>query len=97
MKDENGDLLADSHRILNRWRDCSSQLLNVYNVIDVRQIRVHAPEPLVHDGSHLAVEIAVVKLERYKSSGNVQILAELIPAGVNITVGDPPTHKFCLE
>jgi hypothetical protein len=30
MKDENGDLLVDSHNILNRWQNCSSQLLNVH-------------------------------------------------------------------
>jgi hypothetical protein len=27
VKDENGDVLADSHNILNRWKKCSSQLL----------------------------------------------------------------------
>jgi hypothetical protein len=40
MKDENGDLLADSHNILNRWKNYFSQLLNVHNVSDVRQIEV---------------------------------------------------------
>jgi hypothetical protein len=34
MKDENGDLLADSQNILNRWKNCFSQLLNVHNVSD---------------------------------------------------------------
>jgi hypothetical protein len=29
VKDENGDLLADSHNILNRWKNYFSQLLNV--------------------------------------------------------------------
>jgi hypothetical protein len=29
MKDENGDLLADSHNILHRWKNYFSQLLNV--------------------------------------------------------------------
>jgi hypothetical protein len=28
VKDENGDLLADSHNILNRWKNYFSQLLN---------------------------------------------------------------------
>jgi hypothetical protein len=37
VKDENGDLLADSHNILNRWKNYFSQLLNVYRVSDVRQ------------------------------------------------------------
>jgi hypothetical protein len=30
VKDENGDLLADSHNILNRWKKYFSQLLNVH-------------------------------------------------------------------
>jgi hypothetical protein len=29
VKDENGDLLADSHNILNTWKNYFSQLLNV--------------------------------------------------------------------
>jgi hypothetical protein len=40
VKDENGDLLVDSHNILNRWKNYFLQLLNVHNVIDVRQIEV---------------------------------------------------------
>jgi hypothetical protein len=38
VKDENCDLLADSYNILNRWKNHFSQLLNVHNVSDVRQI-----------------------------------------------------------
>jgi hypothetical protein len=34
VKDENGDLLADSHNILNRWKNYFSQLLNAHNVND---------------------------------------------------------------
>jgi hypothetical protein len=36
VKDENGDLLADSNTILHRWKSYFSQLLNFYNVSDVR-------------------------------------------------------------
>jgi hypothetical protein len=32
VKDENADLLAVSHNILNRWKNYFSQLLNVHNV-----------------------------------------------------------------
>jgi hypothetical protein len=35
---ENADLLADSHNILNRWKNYFSQLLDVNNVSNVRQI-----------------------------------------------------------
>jgi hypothetical protein len=79
VKDENGDLLADSHNILNRWKNYFSHLLNVHNVIDVRQIevRVHTAELLVPGPSHLAVEIAIATLEEYKSPGSDRIPAEL--------------------
>jgi hypothetical protein len=59
VKDENGDLLADSHNILNRWKNYFSQLLNVHNVSDVRHIEVHTAEPLVPGPSHLEAEIAI--------------------------------------
>jgi hypothetical protein len=35
VKDEKGDLLADSHNILNRRKNYFSQLLNVHRVSDV--------------------------------------------------------------
>jgi hypothetical protein len=71
MKDENGDLLADSHNILNRWKNYS-QLLNVHIVSDVRQIEIHTAELLVPD-SCFEVEVAIAKLKRYKSPGSDQI------------------------
>jgi hypothetical protein len=37
VKDENGDLLADSYNIVNRWKNYFSQLLNVHDVSDVGQ------------------------------------------------------------
>jgi hypothetical protein len=39
VQDENGDLLADSHNILNRWKNYVL-LLNVHRVSDVRQIEI---------------------------------------------------------
>jgi hypothetical protein len=45
VKDEKGYLLADSHNILNRWKNYFSQLLNVHRVGDVRQIEIHTAEP----------------------------------------------------
>jgi hypothetical protein len=38
VKDENDDLLADSHNILNKWQNYISQLLNVHNVSDVKHL-----------------------------------------------------------
>ncbi|PNF40670.1 hypothetical protein B7P43_G04763, partial [Cryptotermes secundus] len=76
VKDENGDLLADS-KILNTWRNYFSQLLNVHRVSDVRQTEINTAEPLIH-------ESAIAKLKRYKSPGSDQIPAELIEAGGEI-------------
>jgi hypothetical protein len=84
VKNENGDLLADSHNILNRWKNYFSQLLNEHNVSKVRQIEVHMAEPLVPGPSCLEVEIAIAKLKRYKSPGSAKIPAELIHAGGEI-------------
>jgi hypothetical protein len=60
VKNENGDLLADAHNtcILNKWKNCFSQLLNVHRVSDIRQIEIHTAELLVPDPSPFEVEIA---------------------------------------
>jgi hypothetical protein len=84
VKDENGDLFVDSHNILKRWKKYFSHLLNLHNVSDVRQIEVHTAEPLVPDPSHLEVEFAIAKLNKYKSSGSDQFTAELIQSGAEI-------------
>jgi hypothetical protein len=73
-KDENGDLLPDSHNILNRWNNYFSQLLNVHGVSDVKQIEIHTAEPLVPDPSPFEVEIAIAKLKRYKSQRAIKFL-----------------------
>jgi hypothetical protein len=78
VKDENGDLLANSHNILNRWKNYFSQILNVHNISDVRQREVHTTEPVVLGPSRLEIEIAIVKLKKYKSPGSDKIPAELI-------------------
>jgi hypothetical protein len=83
-KEENGDLLEDSHNILNRLKNYFSQLLNVHNVSDVRQIEVHTAEPLVPGPSSLGVEIDIAKLKNYKSPGSDLIPAELIQVGCEI-------------
>jgi len=47
VKDETGDLVADSHSIVARWRNYFSQLFNVHGVKDVRQAEIHTADPLV--------------------------------------------------
>jgi hypothetical protein len=84
VKDENGDLLADSHNILNRWKNYFSKLLNVHNVSDVRQKEVHTAEPLVPGSSRLEVQITIAKLKKYKSPDSDQIPSKLIQTGGEI-------------
>jgi hypothetical protein len=69
VKDENGDLLADPHNILNRWKKYFFQLLNVHSVIDV---------PVVFK---LKLPLQSCK---YKSPVRVEIPAEFIQAGGKI-------------
>jgi len=81
VKDEKGDLVADSHSIVARWRNYFSQLLNVHGVKDVRQAEIHTAEPLVPAASAAEFELAIDKLKSHKSPGIDQIPAELIKAG----------------
>jgi hypothetical protein len=73
-------LLADSHNILNRWKNYYCQLLNVHGVSDVRQTEIHTAEPLVPDPSPCEFESAIAKLKRNKLPVSGQIPAELTQA-----------------
>jgi hypothetical protein len=81
VKDERGDLLADPHKILNRWENYFCQLLNVHGAGGVRQTEMHTAEPFLPDPSASEVEVAIGKLKRCKSPGVYQIPAELTQAG----------------
>jgi len=81
VKNQKGDLVADSHSILARWRNPFSQLLNIHEVNDVRETEIHTAKSLVPDPSAFNVELAIEKLESHKSPGMDQIPAELIKAG----------------
>ena len=47
VKDEKGDLVADRHRVLTRYRNRFPQLLNTRGVNDIRQTEIHTAEALV--------------------------------------------------
>jgi hypothetical protein len=51
IKDENGNLLADSQSDLNRWKNFFNQVLNVHGVHDVRQKNIHVAEPFTPEPS----------------------------------------------
>ena len=82
MKDEKGDLVADSHIIVAMWRNYFSQLFNVRGVKDVGQAKIHTAEQLAPEPSTSEVELTIDKLKSRKSPGIDQIPAELIKAGV---------------
>jgi hypothetical protein len=63
VKDEQGDLVVDSHSILARWRNYFSQILNVHGIIDVRQAEIHTAELLVPELSVSDIELAIHKLK----------------------------------
>jgi hypothetical protein len=92
LKDENGDLLADSRNILNRWKNFFSQLLNVHRVSDVRQTEIRTAEPLVSHTSPSEIDIIIVKLKRYRSPDSDQTPTELIQTGGETLWSE--THKF---
>ena len=81
IKDEKGDLVADSHSIVVRWRNYFSQLFNVHGVTDVGQAEIHTAEPLVPEPSASEIELAIDKLKGHKSPGIDEIPAELIKTG----------------
>jgi hypothetical protein len=83
VKDENGDLLADSHSILKKWKGNFSQLVNVHRIINVRQIDIQTADPLITDPNTFEVEMAIGNLKNYKSSGSDHIPRELIQAEGN--------------
>ncbi|KAJ4439290.1 hypothetical protein ANN_07411 [Periplaneta americana] len=71
IKDENGDLLADSPSILNRWKNYFAQLLHVHrpNRNDRDEIEIQTAEPFIPEPTLSEVEIAIENLKKYKSPG----------------------------
>ena len=51
VKDEKGDLVADSHSIVARWRNYFSQLFNMHEFKDAGQVEIPTAEPLVPEPS----------------------------------------------
>ena len=66
VKDEKGDLVADSCSSLSRWRNYFSQLLNVHGVNDIKHTVIHTAEPLVPKPSASEVQLVIEKLKSHK-------------------------------
>jgi len=61
VKDEKGDLVADRHSVLTRYRNCFPQLLNTHGVKDIRQTEIHSAESLVPQPSAFGRERRLLK------------------------------------
>jgi hypothetical protein len=92
IKDENGNLLAHPHSVLNRWKYFLNHVLNAHGVHEVRQMDIHMAETLMSESRLVEVEIAIGKLKSCQSPGTVQISAELIKAGGETLCSE--IHKF---
>jgi hypothetical protein len=92
IKDENGNLLADPHSVLNGWKNFFNQVLNVHGVHNVRHKDIQTAEPLVPEPNLVEVEIAIGKLKSYKSPGTDQIPTEMIKAGAETLYSE--IHKL---
>jgi hypothetical protein len=66
VKDDKGDLVAESHSILARWRNDFSRILKVHGVSDVRQTEIHTAGPLLSEPSAVYVELAIENLKYRK-------------------------------
>jgi len=69
VKDEKGDLVADSHSIVVRWRKYFSQLFNVHGVKDVGQAEIHTAEPLVPEPSAFEFEFGYQQVKKPQIAG----------------------------
>jgi hypothetical protein len=63
VKNEAGDLLAGTHKILNRCKNHSCQLLNVHGTGDVRQTEMHTAEPFMPEPSDSEIEVDIENLK----------------------------------
>jgi hypothetical protein len=63
VQDEKGDLVADCHSILGRWRNHFSQLLSVHGVNDVMQTEIQTAVPLVPKHSAFEFQMATEELK----------------------------------
>jgi hypothetical protein len=64
----------------------------MHSVSDIRQLEIHAVEPVAPGPSCLEVEIAIAKFKKYESPGNDQISAELTQTGGETSLSE--VHKL---
>jgi hypothetical protein len=57
VRNENGDQLADSHNIFNRWKNYFSHLRNLHGVGAVRQREIYSDYSFLPDPNHVALKL----------------------------------------
>jgi hypothetical protein len=72
VKDGKGDLLADSHSVLNRWKNHFCQLLNLRGFKAIWQTEIHTADTLVPKPSAVQVDMTTQTAEKYKSPYIIQ-------------------------
>ena len=65
IKDEEGDLVTDSHSILGMWQNYFSQLFSAHGVSDLRQTEIHTAQPIVPELSAFEFEMAIEKVKSH--------------------------------
>jgi hypothetical protein len=81
IKDENGNLVADFHSVLNWWKCFFMQVLNIHRVHNFRQKYRHMSEPLQPEPSLVELDIAIGKLKSYKTPDTEHSPSELNEVG----------------
>jgi hypothetical protein len=76
VKNDKGNLVADSHSILDNCKNNFCQSMCVHRVTDVRQTEICTAGPLLPYPSACEVMMAIENLKRHKSPGTGQILAD---------------------
>jgi len=79
---------TESHGMGTRWWNCFFQLINLHDIKDVAQAKIHKAETLVPEPSASVFELAIEKLKSRKTTDIGQIPEELIKVG---------GRKICLE
>jgi hypothetical protein len=88
VRDENGDLLANSHNILNKWKKYFFQLLNIHRISDVRHKYIElsrffffctAASPGLLCQPRVIVKMLVEKQMECRLAGETEVLRENLP------------------
>jgi len=64
VEDEKGYLIVHYHRILARWWNHFSQLLNILGVNNIRHTEIPTAQPLMPEPSASEVETAIEKVKK---------------------------------